>query len=122
MFAESSEVLEVKSWKSISLFPASMPCMHQLQETLVLTLLQALLTQEQTLQSCTGSFCPGRLSLHGEEYPLKLPSILGLLAHLLNFQVLQAIVSSFYVYIPSSLNLCLAKMQVGKLIHSFMSR
>lgn len=56
------------------------------------------------------------------EIPLKLPSILGLLAHLFNFQVPQAIVNVFNVYIPSSLNLCLAKMQVGKLIHSFMSR
>lgn len=54
--------------------------------------------------------------------PLELPTIPRLLAHLLNFRVPQAIVSAFYVYIPSSLNLCLAKMRAGKLIHSFMSR
>lgn len=54
--------------------------------------------------------------------PLELSTISGLLAHLLNFWVPQAIVSAFYVYIPSSLNLCLAKMWAGKLIHSFMSR
>lgn len=54
--------------------------------------------------------------------PPKLPRISGLRAHLLNFQVPQAIVSAFSVYIPRCLNLCLVKMQVGKLIHSFMSR
>lgn len=80
----------------------------------------ALMTQGQILPTA-GGFCPGKHSLCSEDTS-EAASVSGLLAHLLNFQVPGAIVSASYVYIPSDLNLCLAKVQVGKLIHSFMSR